>query len=258
MNREFNTERMLIEKYIDRDLTVEEMQKAEHLIATSDDAQATYNDMKAAIAAVQYAATNQQVANIAQKYFSEEAEEKEVKGSVRIISFKRAGVYSLKVAAAILLVVTSYTVVAYSGVSADSMYADNFVSYDLPVTRGGNTQGDIEAAYRSKDWTTVVQAAAQQPVSQKNIFLAGMAALQLQQYQQAQRFFEQLTVLNKQSFPKLFADDNEYYMAITCIKLGQIEKATQLFQLIRGNSHHQYHSQAQEISLFKLKLLEYK
>lgn len=260
MNKDYNTDRMLIEKYMDKLLNEEEKQKAEFLLANNEEAREMHKEMQTAVTAVKYAAINQQVSAAAQSFFNSRAQEKTSSstGAAKVISFRRVATYSLRAAAVVLLVIGSYTAISYQTVNADGLYADGFVPYDIAVTRNSSDAAAVETAYMQQNWQLVINAANQQTTSPKTNFLAGVAAMQLHQYPDARNFFENLVLLNKQSADPVYVDDAEYYLALTYIKLGELAKAQPMLETIRKNPYQQYYQAVKNISSFKLDLLKYK
>lgn len=253
MTYDLNNEMELIEKYLDGALTMKEQAQVEQLLKERADLREVYHNMKAAIESVRYAGLNRQVAAIAKEYAGRQSTGKQT-AKVRSIGF-----YAMRAAAVVLISVTSYTAAMYITATPERLYNDGFVAYELSATRNNNQSTPIEHAYKNADWEKVVTlAAAEKTPNQETLFLAGMSSLQLNQAQQAVGYFQQVIDMDAANGETLYADESQFYQALSYVKLNEGQKAYALLQQIRSNPSHTFYKDARNINMLKIKLLKWK
>lgn len=255
MNYELNNEMELIERYLDGDLNLEDEARVEQLLSERADLMDICNSMKAAIESVRYAGINKQVADIAKEYSLAKINTVE-KSTAKIRSI---GFYSMRAAAAVVLVVASYSIIMYTTATPERIYDGGFVPYQLSTTRNLAQSNAIEFAYKNANWGEVVKlSSAEEESDQQTLFLTGMAALQMNQPKQAVHYFQKVNELNAITNDSLYKDESQFYLALSYVKLNDGTKAYQLLQNIRNNPSHNYYKESSNINLLKVKLLSWK
>lgn len=246
----------LIERYIDGTITAGEKQEAERLLNEHPGLMEEYSYMKMAVESVKLSALHKQVANIAKVYHHKN------KQPAIIVNMPEAkargiGFYTLRIAAVIAIVFACYTGIQYATITPDKLYRQSFVDYNLPTVRGGIKEMNIEKLYKMERWEDVLKNVSKED-TQKEKFLAGMAALQLNKPAMAAGYFEEIIDTNKTLAEKPFTQESEYYLAMTLIKMQQYNKARSLINEIKKDPEHTYYSQANKVSMFKTMLLSLK
>jgi tetratricopeptide (TPR) repeat protein len=177
------------------------------------------------------------------------------RGQVIHMSFRKT---ILRVAAVVLLVLFSATTYKYFSVSNMSLYNDYYSSYQLNTSRGSTSTDAIEKAYRNSQWKKVIDIArGVNDKSNKDLFLAGMASMELKQYSAAIPAFEQILERNKQTGDDYFVDETEYYLAMGYLAANQSQKAVALLNSIRNDKNHMFNGRVRKMNL-DLKVLRLK
>jgi hypothetical protein len=166
---------------------------------------------------------------------------------------------SLRIAALGMAFLGFMAMYKYHSVTAKSLYQNYYSSYDLGTARGNGNRDTLEEAYRSKDWNKVVNLYNEESAkTAKYYFLAGMADLELHQYQIASEQFEAVLAENARNHDHYFKDEAEYFLAFSYLMNGESGKAIQLLATIRKNKDHMYSALANQMSTLDLKILEAK
>src|SRR5688572_9152965 len=89
--------------------------------------------------------------------------------------------YAIAVAASILLIFFVIEGYKFYTLSPEKLYAENYAAYELTTTRGINdsTESKIEKAYREKNYAEVIDLNKNSVLSIKDVFLTGMAYLEI-------------------------------------------------------------------------------
>jgi hypothetical protein len=256
---ESRNEHLLI-NYLDRTLEEKELREIEELINTDAEVRQQWQYLQLAVQAVQYVALNDQVAAVKEHYKtihpSAVITEQQQAAPRRPVVLTR-NIYS--VAACLLFLVVAAAGYKYVTTSPAGLYKQAFIPYTLSTSRGNSTINDIEQAYRSKNWNQVI--AVFDKTTQKDnkaLFLTGMASLQLQQYENACKLFEQVLAKNAQTGDDYFKDEAQFYLAMSCLGENNIKEAVTILQKIRANKNHLYYQQANRISSTDLRIVAFK
>ncbi len=150
----------------------------------------------------------------------------------------------------------------FSSVNAKTIYDRYYTSYDLGTMRGNGTSDTLQEAYRleeaykNKNWSKVASLYNQESArTAKYYFLAGMADLELHQYQVAVEQFEAVLSENEKNHNTYFKDEAEYFLAFGYLMNNESGKAVRLLANIRQNKEHQYYPMANQISGVDMKIL---
>ena len=256
MNKDFENTTELLEKYLQAELSPEEMRHVENRLREDSRLLNDLNNLKMALNAIKLDGLKSEVAEISEAYMAGNRENKnnQNRGKIRSI-----GYYALRIAAMLLIVAGSYLGILYATVSPEKIFAENYFPYELPASRSGSQTSDLEKFYTSSQWNQVL--ALMEPMedrTQKELFLGGLSAMRTGKFQYAIKLFEKLLENNKANQEQTYQDGTEFYLALTYIKLGDYDKARPLFQSISKDPRHAYHNQVHAIDLLKLKLLNWK
>jgi hypothetical protein len=164
----------------------------------------------------------------------------------------------LQIAAALIVIVVSTAVIKIASTRPENVFGKNYSDYQLSVTRGADVSDALELAYRSKDWAAVYSAfASTHAKTQKDYFLTAMAHMQQKEYYDAISLLKTLIQANQTGEP-YFEDEAEYYLAMNYLATGQDAPAVALFDKIKADSRHVYHSRVMEMSQLELEILRMK
>jgi hypothetical protein len=247
-----NNQEILID-HLDKTLEGEALPEAEALIAADSNAREEWQYLQTAVEAVQHAALHAKVAAI--------------RGEMQpaaVVTMRQPVVRSItkrvfRIAAVFILLIGAIAVYKFATVSSEKFYNEHYSSYTLSTTRGEGATSLLEQAYRNGNWSEVVnQYNAIAAKTNKDHFLAGMAALELKQYKQAIARFNAVITNNAASGDSYFQDEAEYYLALAYIANNQTKEADVLLQRIKANKGHLYQQKAEDMLGLDWKIIELK
>lgn len=224
-------------QYLDGELTGVEKESLDRQLATGQSLKAELDSLKTTREAVKLYGLQQKVAGIHKQMMGE------LQAPVRKISFgKKVTRYSIAVAACALLVVAGITLFGSGTVSADKIFASNYRSYEMSITRkGGNELTPAEKAYSEKNYQEVLRIHnAGEDKTAKGEFLCGAASLELENNSMAIKCFKEVLEINKQSATVILQAETEYYLALTYIRNKDYGLALDLLTKIKDNPAHLY------------------
>jgi hypothetical protein len=250
-------EQILID-YLDNQLQGQERQQAEQLLKEDLAAARELEHLLFSVELIREAALMEQVIAVRAEHQAQAkviSIQKKEDGAV-IRSFSRT---FLRVAAAVLLFAGAGSVYKYSTTSTSSVYDQAFSSFELSTSRGNNNDGKLEQAYRNRNWKEVENIAGlEKEKDNKTSFLAGMAAMELKNYNKAIRFFNDVILENQHNANPLYQDEAEYYLAMADLAAHQPAAGIAILRKIRADKEHLFYKKASAISALDLKLLELK
>ena len=149
--------------------------------------------------------------------------------------------YSTAIAAGIVVLIAAFFAYQYFSLSPEKVFSANYQAYELSTVRGTNETTAIEGAYRNKNYTEVIRLHANTPdPTIKNDFLAGAAALELNNLPQAKLSFNQVIDRNKKENTRILKDEAEYYLALTLVRQKEFKAALLLLESIQNDPDHIY------------------
>jgi tetratricopeptide (TPR) repeat protein len=164
----------------------------------------------------------------------------------------------LQIAAALIVVVVSAGVIKVANTRPEGVFDQNYSDYQLSVTRGADVSDALEQAYRGRNWAAVYSTfAATHAKTQKDYFLTAMAHMQQKEYYEAISLLKTLIGYNQGKEP-YFEDEAEYYLAMNYLATGQAAPAVELFDKIKSDPRHVYHSRVEEMGKLDLGILRIK
>jgi tetratricopeptide (TPR) repeat protein len=214
-----------------------------------------WNSLQIALSAIREAGLQDQVADVAKEY-----------RSVKIVSMKKPAATVrpmfgnlLKIAAAIFVLFMAGGIYKYSSVSSSNFYNKNFSVYELSVSRGNSGTDQLEKAYQEKKWTSVIEKFnALDKKSNKSIFLAAMANMELKNATKAIPLFNEILKNNAAGTDELFHDEAEYYLALGYLANQEAGKAIPILEKIKSDKNHLYNRVVNDMSWLDLKIIQYK
>lgn len=246
----------LLINYLDRALEEKEMREMEALINSDDETRKQFQFLQLAVDAVAYSAIYDQVASVKENF--REIQPVEVlqasnKQPARVFRLGKA----VRMAAAVLLLLVGVGSYKFFSVNATHVYQQAFIDYTLPTTRGQAASTDIEQVFRQQNWAGVIATVNRLSLhDNKALFLSGFAHLQLKQYAAAGQLFKQVLANNTQTGDDLYRDEAQFYLALSELGINNTSGAVQLFQQIRADKGHKYHTQANQIGNLDLQILK--
>lgn len=165
---------------------------------------------------------------------------------------------AMQVAAILIVVIVSASVIKIAYTRPEGVFDRDYSPYQLSVTRGADVSDTLEQAYRSGNWAAVCRVfEATHAKSQKDYFLTAMAHMQRKEYYEAIALLKTLVLYNKGREP-YFEDEAEYYLAMNYLATGQAAPAVALFDKIKADPRHVYHSRVEQMSTLDIEVLRMK
>jgi hypothetical protein len=254
-NNSTNTDILI--QYLDNELSQEDKTNLENQLKHDTVMQQELENLSLAKSAIKTYGLKKQVGNIHIEMMNEMVAEKTSvtqKGIVR-----RIVNISMKIAAAIFIVMLGLGVYQYTTVTPDKLFASNYKPYTLSVSRGVVETNVMEKLFQEKNYAAVItQFETLKETSTKESFLAGVAYLETKNYKNASTAFN--TVLSKNTLEKtsILNDDAQYYLALSYLKSNDIKLATPIFKMINLNTNHLYNDKVSNAFMRNLKILNWK
>ncbi len=239
--------------YLDKKLSPEESSELESLIQRDKTTASDFEYLKLAVETIRLnAIAGKVVAARGTLLANPDMQTTTNQGTVRQL-YKTA----LRIAAVLILLFSSAVVYKYTSVSNQSVYTNQFVPYDLSITRGGESRDGVAEAYNNKNWNNVVALFnIQKTKDNKSYFLAAMAEMQLHQYDQAANLFQH--ILGSNSGDGSFQEEAEYYCALAYLMNHEEAKSIVLINKIKSDPSHRYYPVASKITNIDLKIIDLK
>ena len=252
-----SNEQILID-YLDNILDGEDRQQAEKLIGDDAAAAKELADLQFSVELVREVGVLEQVQEV-RNSFAAGAKlvpmQKKENGAV-VRSFSRN---VFRVAAMVVVILGAASVYKYSNTTTASIFNENYASYELTSSRGTNNDGDLETAYRNKNWTGAETAFSQLTAkTAKSWFLAGMASMELKKYDQATAYFKEVIKINSNSSEPVYQDEAEYYQAMSWLAAQHPAEGLAILKKIRSDKDHLFYKKANAINALDLKVLDIK
>jgi tetratricopeptide (TPR) repeat protein len=212
--------------------------------------------LQMAVEGVQETGLYQQIGSVKAQWMAQQATVAAPKPGAVIRNISRI---TMRVAACILILAGGTVVYKYMSTSASHIYSEYSQPYDLNTSRGAAAQDEMDAAYRSKNWTAVTELfKKKKDKNNKTYFLAGMAALESKNYDDAIGMFQQVIAANTQSGGDYFEDEAEFYLAMSWLARNEVKEAMPLLDKIRADKNHLYHDVVVRMSTLDLRIAQYK
>jgi tetratricopeptide (TPR) repeat protein len=166
---------------------------------------------------------------------------------------------TLSIAAALILIVAGYWFFRVYSLSAEKVFQQHYSSYDMGTLRDVTSgQDSVVTFFKQKEYREALAFYGSRAANiHQDIFLAGMAAMELKNYVKAKELFT--TVLSGSSGPDIsFRDESQYYLALACIETKDYDQALELLRMIREDKNHRYHDQVTQSLVRDVKWLKWK
>ncbi|MDN5211344.1 tetratricopeptide repeat protein [Fulvivirgaceae bacterium BMA12] len=247
----------LLDKYLDGKLTNEERKDLELRITEDEALKGELEVLQISRDAIRAVGIKNNVKRLHQKLIAEiRSEEKKVVPISRNNRFIR---WTTGIAASLLLIVASFVAYQYATVNPDKIYAQQFLSYELPVTRSAETtMSAIDNSYLSGDYAQVIQHFnTSEQKSSRDYFLSAMSYLYTEEFDKAVTLFQTLVDKNNNTQgEKYFEQETDFYLALAYLKVGETAKCKELFAKIKADSKHLYHKNITRKDIWMLELMD--
>lgn len=238
-------------KYLDGELTGDELNDFEKTLAENASIKAELQSMELAKSVVQHYGLKHQVARVHGSMMAELNTETE--------SINKRGIYpfirnTMRIAAALFGFMVLFGVYEFVSVSPSKLARENYRRYEVSIERGTGKVSAIETAYLSKNFKLAINYLKKEDsITLKEHFLGALSYLADQQPANAIKEFE--VVLNKPDAASSYKDDAEYYLAISYLQNNQPKNAEELFKKIHNDKDHLYHNKVSWWTMLKIKIL---
>jgi tetratricopeptide (TPR) repeat protein len=255
MNDNYTHTELLIQ-YLDGELPPSDAEKLEQELSGNQALQDEMESLRLSRLAISGYGLKQEIANLhfeAMKQLQTAPQRSKVRSIVRI---------TMRVAASIIFILFAAGVYEYATISSKGLFNQQYSSFSLPVSRGGETESSAQTAFRQKDYDKVINIveaeksnAGYSPVES---FLAAQSYLAKNETRNAIFWFEATLEKNLSFQTSIYQDDAEYFLALCYLQDKQIQKAWPLFQKINDNKNHLYHDKVNTWFMARLQLLKWK
>lgn len=244
--------------YLDNSLETADRLQVEEMLRQDADAVNELEQIQFSVALIREAGLKEQVAAIRGEYQST-AKVKSIETQTGVAVVRSLYKNVFRVAAMVLLLLGAAAIYEYSATSSASVFEKNYGSFDLNTSRGNDNDGDIEKAYRNKDWAAVKNSfAANKENNTKAWFLNGMAEIESKNYEKAIASFKEVMKQNNGKADAYFQDEAEYYLAMGNLAAGHTKEGLAILKKIRADKNHLFNKKASEISSLDLATLQLK
>lgn len=248
-----NSTQYALMRYMDGEMTENERKEFERQLAADESLKAQLLDMQLAKEAVRQYGLKEKVAGIHRQMM------KETGSTVKPVSNVRRIVrYTVAIAASVLLIVVLIEGYKFYTLSPEKLYAEKYSAYELSTTRdGGMEESAIEKAYREKKYGEVINLNANSVLSIKDVFLTGMAYLEMKDYARAISSF-QVVLADLKDEKVILKDAAEYYLALAYLQNRDFDLTIELMSTIHNNSSHLYKNKFNQKYINRVKRLKWR
>lgn len=244
MNRPLPFDDEYLIRYLDGELNEAEKIEVESELNENNLLWERLESLRVAITAVRQHGTSAKVRSIHNEMMDEMGV-KRLPG--KISKVRRITRYSLAAAASILLVFLAFKGFQYfSQPGSEQLFNEAFVDYEISAIRGTGDLSEAEMSYAEKNYSAVTDLAATADLSEKDSLLIGLSYLHLKVLPAATTWFKNISSENT------YAQDAEFYLALTYIRSNNFDQAFEIIQNIQTHEEHLYHKQFSRGFLEKL------
>lgn len=238
--------------YLDEQLNEEDAGQMERALQKDPDLNRELQYLKLAIDTVRLDAIKHKVVSIRQSQVKGLTIEPATPAILR--TMYKTG---LRVAAVIVLFLCVAAIYKYTSVSNQSFYDKQFSGYELGNSRGGESHETEDDAYRNKQWNEVISIynSGTDRTNRKS-FLAAMAEMQLNHFQNAISLFE--NILHAKTGDTSYFEESDYYLSLAYLMNHEAGKAIPIINKIKANPNHTYYPLVSKFSSIDLEIIELK
>lgn len=230
---ENSTQTEILVRYLDGELSDEEMARIEQELKDSLPLQEKLDRLRAVKRSVRLYALREQVKSIRQERTPEFRRPAPVFNMRRMI---------LRIAASVVLVISLAVLNEYRQLTPATLYRENYRPYVITQIRGAADTSALESAFKSgkpQDVIHIFNLLSDPGI--RDYFLTGNAFLNAGDAPRAIRAFLALRQKNEQAHTHILDEDTEYYLAMSYLKNGEPAAALPIFDKIHNDPGHLYH-----------------
>ncbi|MDX2048892.1 MAG: hypothetical protein SFU87_19035 [Chitinophagaceae bacterium] len=167
--------------------------------------------------------------------------------------------WALRIAASVILIMGAWFAYQYSRTSADKLYSELYQAYNVNTDRGiGDiTTHNMVNEFKAGNYGAVIKTyESLSATNNREKFLAAYACHVTGDYEKASALLNELLINNKKTNNRLYNDEAEFYLALSCLKTKDIRSARLLFERIRENPNHTFHEKVSKWTIRRLKWLQ--
>lgn len=160
----------------------------------------------------------------------------------------------MRIAAAVVLLLTSLTAVQYFTSTGSSFYHNLNEDYIVNNTRDGQQASAIIEAYQSGNYKRTIELFEQiNNPGNRELFITANSLMQLNNTTRSIELYLQILNNNRTVAQKFYQDEAEYYLAMAYLKNNETDKALPILTQIADDKNHTYHDKIDKWTLFKMK-----
>jgi tetratricopeptide (TPR) repeat protein len=241
--------------HLDQTLDGNDSLQVEELISRDKDVAEEWRVLNQAVDAVREGGLFEQVVAVKQEWKKQEAAKTRSVGAVIHTIYRNRA----RIAAVLLISGAGAVFFKYATISSGSLYEKYYTPYEMNRTRGESSKDAIERAYNAGNWQKVVSLSnTSAEKDNKTYFLAGMADLQLKDYNTAIADFEEVIAVNAHTGSDYFQDEAEYYLAMSWLATKNVNEAMPILERIKADKNHLFHDKVAHMSFVDLRIVQYK
>ncbi len=171
------------------------------------------------------------------------------------LSVKKILRYGMAIVAVICLIVAVVKTYQFLQLSADNLYNEVFVNYQLLLTDNNSTTDTvrIESLYREKNFEAVIRESKKPRLpDDKNFLLIGISYLHTNDPFNAIAAFRQIKHSGN------YFQEAQYYLSLAYLKNNDYDQALGLMQQIKNNKSHIYNQHFSSSFLSRIRMLKWK
>ena len=253
MNDNFTNTTLLI-RYMDQELSPEELASMEVNLATNKNLQAELENLKNTRLSISGLGLREQVARVHGEMMQEMKEVSKPFGKIRSITR-----LSMRIAAGIIVLIIAGASYQYFVITPERLFNENYSTYTIGSSRAADELSPLEKVFRQKDFKTTIALFNTIPnPDPRDYFLAGNTYLEIGDLSKAILHFNNCIATNHAFQTTAYLEDAEYYLAITYLKNKEINKALPLFEKIHKQPLHLYHDKVNSWFINKVKVAGWK
>ena len=241
--------------YLDNRLDDSELEEFENKLQQNESLKVDLQFLKLAVDSVRLNAIKNKVSEVRKSFVKNNASDEKP----ALITKRSFPKLTVRIAAVLIVLLGSAVLLKYFSVTNLSIYKKQFTSYELSNARGLELHDDETEAYQNKNWNAVISLYhSGRNNSNKSAFLAAMSQMQLNQFPEAIKLFENILTTNQTKGDNSFQEESEYYLSLAYLMNHQAKQSISLMEKIRKDTSHTYYPMVTRLSNIDLKIIELK
>jgi len=171
------------------------------------------------------------------------------------VGIKKVLRYAVAIVASICLVGAVLKTYQFMQLSADALYNEAYVDYQLPHidTSSSKSNLGIDNLFRKKDFKAIIRESKKTYLpNDKTFLLIGMSHLHTNDPFKAIAAFKQIKPSGN------YSQQAQYYLSLAYLKNNDYDQALGLIEQIKNNKTHLYHQHFSSSYLNKIQMLKWK